>query len=91
MPKIALSECVKMTKIALIEYQSLSKLQFLNHLLHSTDLFECYCWQKCTAVSNTDLYLSYFDLNYNFLGHNDSVERGPTVQPEITTCVEPYF
>ena len=22
--------------------------------------FECYCWQKYTTISNTDLYLSYF-------------------------------
>ena len=51
----------------------------MNHLLHSTDLFECYCWQKYTAVSNTDLYLSYFDLSYIFPGHNDSVEWGPTI------------
>ena len=39
-------------------------------VLHSVDLFECYCSQ----VSNTDLYLSYFDLSYVFPGHNDSVE-----------------
>ena len=32
-----------------------------------------------TTVSNTDLYLSYFDLSYIFLGHNDSAEWGPTV------------
>ena len=51
----------------------------MNHLLHSTDLFECYCWQKYTAVSNTDLYLSYLDLSYIFPGHNDSAEWGPTV------------
>ena len=32
-----------------------------------------------TTVSNTDLYLSYFDLSYVFPGHNDSVQRGLTV------------
>ena len=51
----------------------------MNHLLHSTDLFECCCWQNYTTVSNTDLYLSYFDLSYVFPGHNDSVEWGLTV------------
>ena len=51
-----------------------SKLQVLNHLLHITDLFECYCWQNYTTVSNTDLFLSYV-----FPEHNDSVERGLTV------------
>ena len=80
MPKIALIEYVKLLKIALIEYLPLSNLQFLNHLLHSTDLFQCYCWQKYTTISNTDLYLSYFDLSYIFPGHNDSVEWGPTVE-----------
>ena len=32
-----------------------------------------------TLLHNTDPDLSYFDLRYVFLGHNDSVERGPTV------------
>ena len=31
-----------------------------------------------TLLNNTDLYLSYFILNYVFLGHNDSVEWGLT-------------
>ena len=30
-------------------------------------------------LNNTDLYLSFFILNYVFLGHNDSVEWGLTV------------
>ena len=51
----------------------------MDHLLQSTDLYECYCWQNYTTVSNTDLYLSYFDLSYVFPGHNDSVKRGLTV------------
>ena len=51
----------------------------MNHLLHSTNLFECYCWQNYTTVSNTDLYLSYFDLSYVFPGHYDSVQRGLTL------------
>jgi hypothetical protein len=63
MPKIALNECVKMPRIALIEY---------------------YFFQSCTTVSNTDLYLSYYDLSYYdlsyvFPGHNDSVQQGLTV------------
>ena len=33
-----------------------------------------------TLLNNTDLYLSYFILSYVFLGHNDSVEWGLTVQ-----------
>ena len=32
-----------------------------------------------TLLHNTDPDLSYFDLSYVFIGHNDSVERGPTV------------
>ena len=32
-----------------------------------------------TLLNNTDLYLSYFILSYVFLGHNDSVEWGLTV------------
>ena len=48
-------------------------------LLHITDLFKCYWWQNYTTVSNTDLYLSYFDLSYLFSGHNDSVQCGLTV------------
>ena len=32
-----------------------------------------------TLLNNTDLYLSYLDPSYVFPGHNDSVERGPTV------------
>ena len=32
-----------------------------------------------TILDNTDPDLSYFDLIYVFLGHNDSVEWGPTV------------
>ena len=32
-----------------------------------------------TLLQNTDPDLSYFNLSYVFLGHNDSVERGPTV------------
>ena len=32
-----------------------------------------------TTKSNTELYLSYFDLSYVFLGQNDSVDRGLTV------------
>ena len=80
-----------MTKLMLIEcyfFQSyttvsntnpLSKLQFLDHLLHSTDLFKCYWWQNYTTVNNTDLYLSYFDLSYVFLGHYDSVQQGLTM------------
>ena len=51
----------------------------MNHLLHSTNLFECYCWQNYTSVSNTDLYLSYSDLSYVFPGHYDSAQRGLTV------------
>ena len=51
----------------------------MNHLLHSTDLFECYCWQNYTRVSNTDLYLSYFNLSYVVPEHNDSVEWCLTV------------
>jgi hypothetical protein len=49
------------------------------YLLHSTDLFEYYCWQNHTTISNTGLYLSYFDLSYVFPGHNDSVKWGLTV------------
>ena len=41
--------------------------------------FECYCWQKYTPISNTDLYLSYFNLSYVFLRHKDSIEWGLTV------------
>ena len=37
---------------------------------------------KYTTISNTDLYLSYFDPSYVFPGHNDSVERGLTVAPK---------
>ena len=70
MSKIALTECVKMPKIALIECDKILKIA----------LFECYCWQNLTTISNTDLYLSYFDLSYIFPGHNDSVERGLTVK-----------
>ena len=33
-----------------------------------------------TLLNNTDLYLSYFILSYVFLGHNDSVEWGLTVE-----------
>ena len=51
----------------------------MNHLLHSTDVFECNCWQKYTSVSSTDLYLSYFDLSYVFPGHNDRLQWGLTV------------
>jgi hypothetical protein len=51
----------------------------LDHLLHSTDLFKCYWWQNYTTVSNTDLYISYFDLSYVFPGHYDSVQWGLTV------------
>ena len=51
MPKIALIECVKISKIALM----------------SAIFFK---------VSNTDLYLSYLDVSYIFLGHNDSIKRG---------------
>ena len=58
MPKIALIECVKISKIALM----------------SAIFFK---------VSNTDLYLSYFDLSYVFPGHNDSVQRGLTVQTQF--------
>ena len=32
-----------------------------------------------TLLNNTNLYLSYFILSYVFLGHNDSVEWGLTV------------
>ena len=35
------------------------------------------------TISNTDLYLSYFDLSYVFPGHNDSVKRGLTVPKEF--------
>ena len=35
--------------------------------------------QKYAAISNTDLYLSYFDLSYVFSVHNDSAQRGLTV------------
>jgi hypothetical protein len=55
-------------------------LQFLNHLLHSTDLFQCYCWQNYTTISKTDLCLSYFAPSYVFQGHNDSV----TICSELT-------
>ena len=51
----------------------------MSHLLHSSDFFEYYCWQNYTTVSKTDLYVSYFDLSYILLGHNDCVERGLTV------------
>ena len=60
----------------------------MNHLLHSTDLFECYCWQKYTTINNTDLYLSYFNLSYVFIGHNDSIEQGLTVPKYKSTCKE---
>ena len=30
-------------------------------------------------VSNTDLYLSYFNLSYIFSAHNDSIKQGLTV------------
>ena len=33
-----------------------------------------------TLLNNTDLYLSYFILSFVFLGHNDSVEWGLTVE-----------
>ena len=33
-----------------------------------------------TLLNNTDLHLSYFILSYVFLGNNDSVELGLTVQ-----------
>ena len=59
MSKIALIECVKLPKIALIEY---------------------YFFQSYATVSNTDFYLSYFNLSYVFPGHNDSVQRGLTDQ-----------
>jgi hypothetical protein len=59
----------------------------LNHLLHSTDLFECYCWQNYTTISNTDLYLSYFNLSYLFPGHNDSVQWGLTVAYSILISI----
>ena len=36
-----------------------------------------------TTVSNTHLYLSYFDLSYVFPGHDDGVERGLTVLPSL--------
>jgi hypothetical protein len=62
MPKKALIECVKMTKIALIEY---------------------YFFQSYTTVSNTDLYLSYFNLSYVFPVHNDSVQQGLTVMDSV--------
>jgi hypothetical protein len=51
----------------------------LCYSVFSIDIFECYCWQNYTTVSNTDLYLSYFDLSYIFPGHNDSIKRGLTV------------
>ena len=51
----------------------------MDTLLHITDLFKCYWWQNYTTVSNTDLYLRYFDLSYIFSGHNDSVQWGLTV------------
>jgi hypothetical protein len=54
------------------------------HPVHSTNRFECYCWQKFTTVSNTDLYLSYFDLSYIIPGHNGSIERGPTLYINFT-------
>ena len=38
-------------------------------------------WQNYTTISNTDLYLSYFDLSYKLPGHNDSLQRGLTVVP----------
>ena len=41
--------------------------------------------QKYTTVSNTDLYLSYFDLSYIFPGNNDSVEQG------LTACISLSF
>ena len=44
-------------------------LQSPEHLLNNTDLFEGYCCQNYSRVTNTDLYLSYV-----FLGHNDSVQ-----------------
>ena len=51
----------------------------MDTILHSADLFKCYWWQNYTTVSNTYLYLSYFDLSYGFSGHNDSVQWGLTV------------
>ena len=59
---------------------SLPKLQFLNPLLHSTDLFQCFYWQTYTAISNNDPYLSFFHLSYVFSKRSDSVQRGPTVK-----------
>ena len=60
----------------------------MNYLLHSADLFECYCWQIYITVSNTDLYLSYFTLRYVFPGHNESIERGLTVYECLLTQAE---
>ena len=63
----------------------------MSHLLQSTDLFECYCWQNYTTISNTDLNLSYFDLSYIFLGHNDSVKRGLTVPQKAFATFESFI
>jgi hypothetical protein len=96
MPKIALIEYAKTPKIALIEcyfFQRYTRVSILylsynlDHLLHSTDLFKCYLWQNYTTVNNTDLYLSYFDISYVFLGHYDSVQRGLTVRLFLTFII----
>ena len=46
-----------------------------------------------TLLHNTDPDLSYFDLSYVFLGHNDSVERVLTVLelPQFLICFEVKF
>ena len=40
-----------------------------------------------TLLNNTDLYLSYFILSYVFLGHNDSIEWGLTVERSYKPAV----
>ena len=71
--------CQKYQKYTTVSNTDLYLSYNFDHLLHATDLFECYCLQNYTTISNTDLYLSNFDLSYVFPGHNDSVKWGLTV------------